>query len=240
MHVGDQSSPGPRKYRFSLGTLLALVTIVALALGAWKIWSYEPPTNRIAEYEKAVGTRQNWFDVGPNRVRLAFIARNDRDGTLHVEDGDHHAASKSTVPYAATISAAAPWLDVAEIRLAPDPDQIDLIDARIFETKTRKLISEIDPAFGWRITDRNVVQLYGLGKPLPERLDVWFRLNSYPADSPVVKLQPNAGASCSLADTTFTLQEIRSGEWGFSRTKFVGPNTGQDGTISLLLAMQSN
>ncbi len=240
MHVGNQTSPGPRKYRFSLGTLLALVTLVALSLGTWKIWTYEPPTNRIAEYEKAEGTRQNWFDVGPNRVSLSAIARNDRDGTLHVEDGDHHAAPQSAVPDAAIISAAAPWLDVAEIRLAPGPEKIDLMDARIFDTKKRKLISQIDPAYGWRITDRNVVQLYGLGKPLPERLDVWFRLNSYSSDSPVVKLRPTAGASCSLSGTTFTLQEIRDGEWNFNSTTFVGAGTEQGGTISILLAMQSN
>ena len=61
------------------------------------------------------------------------------------------------------------------------------------------MISEIDPAYGWRITDRNVVQLYGLGKPLPERLDVWLRLNSYGGDSPMVELPPTVGASCNLA-----------------------------------------
>jgi hypothetical protein len=215
-----------------------MITVVAVLLAAWKIWSYEPPTYRIPLYEKADGTRKSWFDVGPNRVRLATIARNDRDGTLHAEDGDHRAVAKPQISDAATIANAGSWLDVAEIRLAPSPEQIDLIDVRIFDAKTRAMISEVDPAYGWRITDRNVIQLYGLGKPLPERLDVWLRLNSYGADSPMVELPPTLGASCNLAGATFTLDEIRDGQWGFSSTKFVGAATGKGSTISILLTTQ--
>src|SRR5438552_2750868 len=114
------SAKRPRRwYRFSLATLLAALTLAGVILALWEIWSYESPTDRIALYEKAKGTRRDWFDVGPNRVRLAIIARNDRDGTLHVEDGQHQSIAASSVPDAATIAGAGPWLDVAEIRLAP-------------------------------------------------------------------------------------------------------------------------
>ena len=116
--MDNTARPARRWYRFSMGTLLALVTLAAVVFGAWKIWSYVPPTDRIAAYEKAKGTRQSYFDVGPNRVRLATIARNDRDGTLRVEDGDRRAEAKRHVSDTTTIANAGSWLDVAEIRLA--------------------------------------------------------------------------------------------------------------------------
>src|SRR3954470_19328215 len=118
------AKPPRRWYRFSLSTLLAALTLAAVILALWKIWSYEAPTDRIALYEKASGTRRDWFDVGPNRVRLAIIARNDRDGTLHIENGQRQAAAASAVPDAVTIEGAGPWLDVAEILLTPGPEQI--------------------------------------------------------------------------------------------------------------------
>ncbi|HVT29444.1 MAG TPA: hypothetical protein VHE81_15620, partial [Lacipirellulaceae bacterium] len=139
MQDGAHMSSVQRRYHYSLATLLLIVTFVAVLLGAWKIWSYEPPTNRIPLYEKAEGTRRGWMNVGPNRVRLAVIARNDRDGTLHVEDGQQHSTSQSQVPDSSTLAIAGPWLDVAEIRLAPGPEQIDIIDARIFDHKSRRL-----------------------------------------------------------------------------------------------------
>src|SRR3954469_22633688 len=104
------SAKGPRRwYRFSLATLLAALTLAAAILALWKIWSYESPTDRIALYEKAKGTRQDWFKVGSNRVRLALIARNDRDGTLHIENGQHQSAAASSVPDTTTIASAGPW-----------------------------------------------------------------------------------------------------------------------------------
>src|SRR6478609_2938378 len=102
MQEDDPAPPSKRRYRYSLAMLLVAITAVAVLLTAWKIWSYEPPTYRIPLYEKADGTRRSWFDVGPNRVRLATIARNDRDGTLHVEDGDHRATTDRRVSDAAT------------------------------------------------------------------------------------------------------------------------------------------
>ncbi|HEX5470820.1 MAG TPA: hypothetical protein VFW73_02985 [Lacipirellulaceae bacterium] len=227
------------RYRFSLATLLVLVTFVAALLGAWKIWSYEPPTNRIPLYEKAEGTRRSWMDVGPNRVRLAVIARNDRDGTLHVEDGQQHAVAQSQIPDSGTIAKAGPWLDVAEVRLAPGPEQIGIIDVRIFDHKTRQLISDLRPAYGWRVMDRNAVQLYGLGTALPNLVDIWFRLNSYPPNFLLAKLSKNAGATCTLGGADFKLQDIQRGNCGYSFPKglFTLPGPDQDNGTSVLLSL---
>src|SRR3954471_6673169 len=230
------SAKGPRRwYRFSLATLLAALTLAAVILALWKIWSYEAPTDRIALYEKAKGTRRDWFDVGPNRVRLAIIARNDRDGTLHVEDGRPQPAAAPAVPDAATVASAGPWLDVAEIRLTPGPAQIEIIDARIFDHRTRDLISNTDVSYGWRVVDRNVVQLYALGKPLPDLLDVWFRMNSFDPKAQLAKLPATAGSSCTLGGTQLTLKEIRSGRWDYSGGKFVSLSDDEENSVSLLL-----
>ncbi len=120
----------------------------------------------------------------------------------------------------------------------PGPQQIDIIQARIFDHKTRQLISDVSPAYGWRVVDRNVVQLYGLGQPLPERVDLWFRLNSYPPNFLVAKLAISSGAICTLGGADFKLQDIRSGHCGYiwSKGLLTLPGSGEDNGISALLA----
>ena len=46
-----------RRARFSLATMMLAITVCAAALAAWRMFVYEPPTHKIAAYEKAPGTR---------------------------------------------------------------------------------------------------------------------------------------------------------------------------------------
>ena len=62
----------------------------------------------------------------------------------------------------------------------------------------------------------NVLQLYGLGEELPERIDLWFRAHSYVADDRIVKLAPHRGAKVQFYDTTLTVREIQRGYRGWS------------------------
>ncbi len=223
------------RLRFSLASLFLLTTLCAALLVAWKAITYEPPTHKISLYEKAPGTVRDSFVVGPNRVRMHLVTRNDRDGALHYENGRGAAVANLVAQNAQVLSSAAPWLDVVQIELSPAPDRLDVIEARVFDHKTRTLINDANPEFGWRMVAPDVLQIYGLGKPLPEKLDVWFRLHSYPAGDEVRTIAPTASSNCELSDgTKLTLSDIRPGlGGGWSSAKgFLSSTIADDGSIA--------
>lgn len=195
-----------------------------------------PPTDRIAAYEKAPGTLQNWFDVGPNRVRMRLVTRNERDGTLKYENGRGIAIQNLTAQNAPILSSAAPWLDVVQIELEPTPDRVDVIEARVLDHTTRTLISHVSSRFGWRMVSPDVLQIYGLGKLLPEKLDIWFRLQSYPANEQRIgTLAPTPKSSCRLPDRSrFTLNDIRNsldGGWTSAKGFLASPKPDGDQVV---------
>jgi len=226
------------RLRFSLMTLLLSITFCAVFLGTWQVLTYEPPTDRIPLYEKAPSTRGSWIDVGPNRVGIRLLARNDRDGSIHYENGRGVAVQRLVAKRQQDLVNAAPWLDVAEIEFTPTPDRLDIIEARIFDHKMRTLLSRVDPAFGWRIVEPDVIQVYGLGKKIPAQLDVWLRLQSYAPNSPVTILAPLPKSDCNVAGSTLTLDDIRDGRWSWSKDRLQIPLGEKGATVTAVFKFQ--
>jgi hypothetical protein len=200
--------------RFSLATMMLAITVCAAALAAWRLFIYEPPTHKIAAYEKAPGTRGNSIQVGPNRIGLRLVARNDRDGTI-LYDEQRSTSATLTTAQEKVLSAPAAWLDVVQIELDPGPELVDIIEVRIFDHEKRELLSQVDPAYGWRTIATNTVQLYGIGKRLPEKIDLWFRAHSYNAGDSVAKLAPAVGDRIKALGVDLTLRDIRAGSWSY-------------------------
>jgi hypothetical protein len=199
--------------RFSLTTLLLLTTAVAGGMAIWRVFVYEPPTHKIPLYERAPATRGRSIEVGPNRVGFRVIARNDRDGSIHY-DQQRTSSAKLRAADESLLAKPAKWLDVVQLELEP-AGQLDIIEVRIFDHENRELLPNLSDRYGWRQLGANAVQLYGLGKPLPAKLDVWFRAHSYFADDPVAELAPSVGAKCKLPGGNFTLRDIRAGSWSY-------------------------
>jgi hypothetical protein len=207
-----------RRPRFSLAALMLLLTVCAGGLAVWRAFIFEPPTHRIALYERAPGMRGRFIDIGPNRIGLRLLARNDRDGSILYDKGRSSAARLAPADKK-EIAAAATWLDVAQIELESGPAQTDIIETRIFDHEERELLAVLDRAYGWQQTAANKVQVYGLGRRLPDKVDVWFRAHSYAAGDLVVKLAASVGSTSSIAGATVTLRDIRPGSWSFSNNQ---------------------
>jgi hypothetical protein len=214
MTSGFQSPPS-RRWQFSIRITLLAVTMCALAVAFWKAFVWQPPTHGIALYEKASAFYGRTAKIGPNQIRIESVARNDRDGAIRVESGRGQPLDVSVVGERMLVNCA-PWLDVAQIELQPGGDLLDIIEVRIFDHSHRELLSRLDPAYGWNVVSPNVLQVYGLNQTLPERLDVWLRVNSYSADDDVYKLPPTAGATVDVNGTTLTLHQTQAGFRGWS------------------------
>jgi hypothetical protein len=222
------------RFRFSLATLMLAVVGLAVLLTVWKAVTYEPFTHRFSAYEKAEGTRGKSITVGPTEVSLVTIARNDRDGRILFSDGRGGPATQQATANRLTLVDSAPWLDMVEIELAP-ADRIDVIEARLFNHKTREWIGSDERVFNWQMAAPNVLQVYGIGNKLPDDLDVWFRAQSYPANDDIVTLANKLGSQCKLPGGTVTLVDARDNFWGYtSAAGLVKVGSPQEGTTILI------
>ncbi len=209
----------PRKMQFSIRLVLVGVTLCAVAVAVWKSYIWVSPTDRILSYEKAPHYHGRTARIGPNQIRIESVARNDRDGTIRVETGRGEMLSVK-VPYEQILKDCSPWMDVAQIELSPGGDLLDVLELRIFDHERRELIGTNEASFGWRAVSSQVLQVYGIGKKLPDRLDVWMRLNSYDAKDSVYRLSPTVGSSVQLGSTSLTVsvKDLQRGFAGWSST----------------------
>src|SRR5688572_14110205 len=201
--------------RFSVRFLFGLTALAAVLLGIWKAFLYEPPTHRIPGYEQAPSTRRLAAEIGPNKITIRSVARNDRDGNISIESGDGKPLP-GPVPGTKLLTSCAKWLDVVQLELHPGPDRFEIIEARVFDHASRTLLSQVDPALGWQVLPPNLLQVYGLGKEVPQLVDVWLRVHSYRPEDRAFVLPPQAGSEVSLPGGTMTLREIQNGFAGWS------------------------
>lgn len=218
----DRSGVNPGRLhsvRFSMRSLLALVFGCSLALYGWRAFIYQPPWYEFPLYERAPRARGLAMQVGPNELSISQVVRNQRAKQLLVEDGAGKPLAGATVTSPGPLKSSAPWLDVVQIELQSDPQLVELASLRVFDHATRMLLSDKDRRLGWRIVAPNLLQLYGVGRMLPDEVDVWLRLTSYAAGEPIQRLEPAIGATCQLENYRFTVKELQRGLWAFDSRK---------------------
>lgn len=208
------------RFRFSLARLLAAITLVALLAAAWQMIFFRHPTYYLGLYEQAPSTRSGTIAVGPNRIDIEYLARNDRDGSIRYEDGLGESLPKAKSPHAQRFEDVGPWLDLVEIALAPGVDAVDVIEFRAFNHETRQLLFA-DDGYGWAIKSPNVVQLYGIKQPLPRKLDLWFRAQSYALPVQGFKLPATVGSECKFPDGTVRVEDLQPGNWSSAGAKLL-------------------
>ena len=209
----------------SIRMILGLTTVCGFGVAYWAM-QRKHPTHAIAAYEQAPAYHGRTATIIDNKIEVRSVTRLQRDGTLTTESGDGQAID-TDVPYVKELTNATDWLDVVQVDLAPDEELIDLVEVRVFEHNSRELLFHTDPAYAWSIKKGNVIQIYGIGKPLPDEVDLWFRLYSYQPDEPVRMLSPASGESVSLDDVKLTIDEIQTGFTGWSSSLGLYPVEGK-------------
>jgi hypothetical protein len=207
--------------RYSVRTLLWAMTLLALGIVGWQQFLYVHPAHRVSLYEKAQYTSGRSIQVGPNEIGMKLLTRNDRDGSLTSTDGRGVVIKNAQPQNAAVLTNCAPWLDVVQLELTTPAELLDIARLRIFDHATRTLLSDDNPRYGWRVVSQNVIQIFGLGVLLPDKLDIWFDVKSYESPEIIATLVPQAGASCDLETGKLSIYSLREGSWGGdSRTHF--------------------
>ncbi len=220
------TSSSSGRVQFSLRMVLLAVAVFAIGVAYWKTYIWEPPTHRIAAYEKAPMFYGRTARIGPNQIRIESVARNDRDGSIEVESGRGE-PEDAVIPNRRALVDCAKWLDVAQIDLHPGGDLVEIIDVRIFDHAKRELLSTLNSAYSWNVVSPNVLQIYGVGERLPKQLDVWLRVHSYSADDATYQLAPSPLASVDVEGLKLTIHEIQAGYRGWSSQDGLFPVDGK-------------
>lgn len=107
---------------------------------------------------------------------------------------------------------ATPWLDLANIRFGIDrpaacPELLyDVIEVRVFDHATGKTLRN------WELITPDTVQIRSVGTPLPDAVDLWFRMASHASETDRFELALSPGASLDLPGGTLTVREVHSGQ----------------------------
>lgn len=211
--ISTKTDRQPIEWRkFSIRFLLVLTAAVALGLGYWRANSYRHPAHEVAAYENAPYTSGRRMTIGPNEIAIRSIARNRYDGKIDLIQGP---GLQANIPYVDQLKKCAKWLDVVQLEIEPGPDRVSIIEARIFDHETRTLLTSANVGYGWSVLDRNVIHIYGYGKELPDKLDVWLRVQSHP-DNRVYKLAAQPGATVEIPGGVIELKDLTEHFGGWS------------------------
>ncbi|MCA9261085.1 MAG: hypothetical protein KDA61_17840 [Planctomycetales bacterium] len=208
-----------RPWRVSLRTALVLTALWAASLAVWRYLTYESLVDRTPSYERAPRTQLSTMMLGPNRVHIERVTRNRRDGSLSASDGGGREVGETAAPDSAALSRCAAWLDVVQIELEEAADLPDIVELRVFDHAQRKLLAEVDAAYGYRFLEPDRVQVYGFQRELPETIDVWFRVNGHYPDEAPLHLDAQPGALCATPHGTIAVGELRGGDWAYDSRK---------------------
>jgi hypothetical protein len=214
----------------------ATLSIVALAmlaaLAGFNCYRHGPK----GLYEKAPAATGTSYTLGPTRFTLEAATRWGKAGPATVVF-DPGVLPDKMAP-AADRSAEIPYMDIAEIRIGPDEDVFDIIELRVFDHATQKMLgteeresarflegstehsrssqdTEERESVGF-LMDGHVARIIGLGTPLPDELDVWFRVRHRPNLGWTLK--PEAGATTQIDGITVTVREVHKGTGSYSFT----------------------
>lgn len=228
-HTDAPPTRSSRWPRFSLWVFLCGIAAVAALLGLSQALFYVHPAHKFPAYEKAPYTSSLQKQIGPNTIQIRSIARNRYDGKIHLMN---RSGLSGQIPNPQQLKDCAKWLDVVQFEITPGPELLEIMEVRVFDHETRDILAK---GYGWQLLEPNLIQVYGLGKEVPEKLDLWLRVNSR-KDGMIYKLPPTKGASVKTATGTITVSDITAGFTSWSANGgFSQPQGGEMGSAVEML-----
>ncbi len=213
---GRQTAALTRRGTLVLILLIAFVLVGVLALPLGE------KANRSALYEKAKSSgRDLRVKIGPNTFNVQAVIRNGPDGELHFENGKGEGVDLRYImmPDDPLIKNA-DWMDMVKIDLALDSDAsdtsqlYDIIETRVFDHSTGQPIFDgpYAPPYGVIPGNDNTIRLWSIGQKFPDKIDLWFRVASHENSGSLRIIKPVVGASTSLNNQDFTIEDVMDGE----------------------------
>ncbi|WP_422928299.1 hypothetical protein [Singulisphaera sp. PoT] len=219
--------------RLTMATMMLIVAVFGILLSGLrgfldKSGASLPSIGDSKLYEKARMSRNMALWLGSDTLSVAGVVRNSPDGSLKFEDGRGLPLKSPKFKADPNMKAKASWLDMAEVALSLPSSEMEVIELRVFDHASRKLLTNLGGRrYGYRMSSPLTVQLLGMGDALPPSVDVWFRASHHEQGERVVRLKPEAGASARFAEGTVSITEVHQGAANYTRVDVPGEKSPQ-------------
>lgn len=189
----------------------------------WEKGSQRPattlPASSFYDYRKARQAQGLKHRVGGTEFRIERCYRWAPDGNVLVTDGRAPLASDTTerVP---SLPQPHESLDQAVIRFGRSRlTGHEIIGVRIFDHRSRALLTKYHAPADWDYLGADEIRLKSFGRPLPDRVDVWFMVTSFGAQDKKQIVPAKVGSSATFENYKAVLTHVHSGHRGYSSSQ---------------------
>ena len=214
------------------------------AIYVWEKGSPRPattlPPSSFYDYREAQQAQGLKHSVGGTEFQIERCYRWAPDGNVLVTDG-----RKPLTSDAATKVPSLPQqhesLDQAVIRFQHNRlAGHEIIQVRIFDHRSRALLTKYHAPANWDCVGADEIRLKSFGRPLPDRVDVWFMVTSFGAQDKKQIVPAKIGSSATFENYEAVLTHVHGGRRGYTakgqQISFKPPNS--DNRDGLQVAFQ--
>lgn len=203
----------------AFGLLAAALLLAGALLLPRFLFAREPKKNELYQHVQVTTTNLR-APLDGLVFKVRGVARNARDGGFHWGDG-RGGAIDELKPVSALdgLTSCAAWMDAANIYLgvdSPDPRAavpFSFWGTRVFDHATRQPLggdSDGPRSYGWKNISRDAVQVRGLGCELPEAVDLFLYVTTYPTSSTRLRLAARPGAQVTHGGGVLRVASLES------------------------------
>jgi beta-lactamase regulating signal transducer with metallopeptidase domain len=174
------------------------------------------PPSKFYHYNKAHQAKGLTHQIGVAKFSIDRCYRLDQDGTVCANDGrsPQTLAPDESVPAFPEAHAS---LDQAAIHFQRNTMAgHEILEVRLFDHRSRGLLTQYHAPGAWSYTDPDTILMKSFGRPLPERVDVWFWVTKFSTEDKKQTVLPQVGATAEFLDYHAELTHIHSGRRGYN------------------------
>lgn len=190
------------------------------------------PPSEFYDYRKAEQVEGLRHRVGNAELCVERCYRLRANGAVAATDGREEVELSEGRPHP-VFADPDPSLNRAAIQFSRDPaGGHEILRVRLFDHRTRTMLTEYHVPAMWSYDGQGEILAWSLGKPLPERVDVWFQVTTFAEGEAKRIVPPRVGAKAEFAAYDAELTHLHSGERGYTTTggtlTFHPPHEGDD------------
>jgi beta-lactamase regulating signal transducer with metallopeptidase domain len=174
------------------------------------------PASSFYDYRNAQQAQGLKHSVGGTEFRIERCFRSAADGSILATDGrvpltDHPNAKAPLMPQ--------PHESLDQAVISFQRSRLsghEIIQVRIFDHRSRALLTKYHAPADWDYAGADEIRLKSFGRPLPDRVDVWFMVASFGAQDKKQIVPAKVGSSATFENYKAVVTHVHDGRRGYS------------------------